>query len=53
MGRVLGEGTHFKDSHITMRRINPMLPVGDVEHPITNMNAQSYNQDSCIEKERP
>jgi hypothetical protein len=30
-----------------------MLPIGDVEDPITSVTAQSYNQDLCIEKERP
>jgi hypothetical protein len=36
-----------------MRRFNSMLPVVDVEDPITSVTAQSYNQDLCIEKERP
>ena len=50
---VPGEGTHLRDSHITMCRFNPMLPVGDVEDPITSVTAQSYNEDSHIEKGRP
>jgi hypothetical protein len=50
--RVLGEGTHFRDSHITMHRFNLVLPVGGAEDPITSVTAQSYNQGSCIEKER-
>ena len=50
---VPGEGTHFKDSHKTVCRFNPMLPIGDAEDPITSMIAQSYNQDLYIEKERP
>ena len=50
---VPGEGTHFKDSHITVRGFNLVLPVGGVEDPITNVTTQSYNQDLCIEKERP
>jgi hypothetical protein len=40
---VPGEGTHFRDSHRTMRRFNLVLPVGDVEDPITSVTAQSYN----------
>jgi hypothetical protein len=32
---VQGKGTHFKDSHRTVRRFNLVLPVGDVEDPIT------------------
>ena len=35
-----------------MRRFNLVLPVGDVEDPITSVTAQSYNQGLCIEKER-
>jgi hypothetical protein len=42
---VPGEGTHFRDSHRTVRRFNPVLPIGDVEDTITSMTAQSYNQD--------
>jgi hypothetical protein len=40
---VLGEGTHIRDSHIAVHRFNPVLPVGDVEDPITRVTAQSYN----------
>jgi hypothetical protein len=50
---VQGEGTHFRDNHITVRRFNIMLPVGGAEDPITSVTPQSYNQDLCIEKERP
>ena len=50
---VLEEGTHFRDSHRIVCRFNPVLHVGDVEDPITSVTAQSYNQDLCIEKERP
>jgi hypothetical protein len=49
---VPGEGTHFKDRHITMHRFNLVLPVGGAGDPITNVTTQSYNQGSCIEKER-
>ena len=50
---VPGEGTHFIDSHRTMRNFNLVLLVGDVEDPITSVTAQSYNPDLCIDKERP
>jgi hypothetical protein len=49
---VPGEGTHFKDNHITVHRFNLVLPVGGAKDPITSATAQSYNQGSCIEKER-
>jgi hypothetical protein len=49
---VPGEGTHFRDSHITMHRFNLVLPVGGAKDPITSVTAQSYNQGSFIEKER-
>jgi hypothetical protein len=49
---VLGEGTHFRGSHIMMHRFNLVLPIGGTEDPITSVTAQSYNQGSCIEKER-
>jgi hypothetical protein len=49
---VPGEGTHFRDSHITVHRFNLVLPIGGEEDPITSVTAQSYNQGSCIEKER-
>jgi hypothetical protein len=42
---VPGEGTRFKDSRRTVRRFNPVLPVGDVEDVVTSVTAQSYNQD--------
>jgi hypothetical protein len=49
---VLGEGTHFKDRHIIVHRFNLVLLVGGAEDPITSVTSQSYNQGSCIEKER-
>jgi hypothetical protein len=30
-----------------------MLPIGDTEDPVTSVTVQSYNQDLCIDKERP
>jgi hypothetical protein len=39
------EGTCFRDSRRTMRRFNPVLPVGDIEDAVTSMTAQSSNQD--------
>ena len=50
---VPGEGTHFRDSHRTIHNFNPVLPVRNVEDPITSVTSQSYNQDLCVEKERP
>jgi hypothetical protein len=35
-----------------MHKLNLMLPVRGVEDPITSATAHSYNQGSCIEKER-
>jgi hypothetical protein len=43
----------FQNSHIIVHRFNLVLPVGGAEDPITSMTTQSYNQGSCIEKERP
>ena len=48
-----GEGTHFKDRHREVCRFHLMLHVGDIEDSITSVTTQSYNQDLCIEKERP
>ena len=50
---VPGEGTHFRDNRIIVHSFNLVLPVGDVEDPITSVTAQIYNEDLCIEKERP
>jgi hypothetical protein len=49
---VLGEGTHFRDSHIIVHRFNIVLLVGGAEDPITSVTAQSYNLGLYIEKER-
>jgi hypothetical protein len=36
------EGNRIGDSHRIVRRFNLVLPVGDVEDPITSVTTQSY-----------